>query len=281
MDLQDIYRSHPKLLIATLAAFLAVIVVVIVLTLSGGSGAPQPNGQARTHHPGSRTASTVTVPNPNYHPSYIAHFRPSSVDQRIANEFAASPDNTAEFEAVKPAKPGWTAAFPRVPSATTTSDRRYLTEFMDELLNVNYKSQSRLDLERWVSAESGGEMLPGEPRAAAVHALYGELFTPRAVGDSPGPVPNAAAWAQDARRGVVQRASEITVTGDPAWARAVSAGLTSVDPLLQIDDVSGELTTTTQGHSTTRRFSAEVLLSSALHHPGYGVATIDAWTVTR
>ena len=133
--------------------------------------------------------------------------------------------------------------------------------------------------EVWVSAETAAEMLPGEPRAAAVRALYGELFAPKAVGNNSDPVPSAAAWQQDARRGVVQRASGITVEPDPGWSRAVSAGLTTVDPLLRIDDATGTLTIITDGRTTRHYFSAQVLVASALHHHGYGVATIDAWKV--
>lgn len=116
MDLQDIYRTNPKPLIAAVVAFVVVIVVALILLLGGGSGTAPKGPGAQATAPGSHSpapkAATVTVPNPSYHPSYVTHFTPSSVDQRIGNEFAASPDNTAALEAVEPAKPGWTAAFP-------------------------------------------------------------------------------------------------------------------------------------------------------------------------
>jgi hypothetical protein len=167
MDLQDIYRAHPKLLVATLASLAAMIVIVIVLTVSGGSGAPQPNGQAPTH---SRTkaASGLTVPNPSYHPSYATHLPTSPFDQQYASQVDASGQAIAAVEAVNPVKPAWTRAFPRVPAAATANDHRYLVAFLRELLDLSYRTQPRTELERWVSAETGAELLPGEPRAAAV-----------------------------------------------------------------------------------------------------------------
>ena len=277
MDLQDIYRSHPKLLIGTLAAFLAVIVVVIVLTFSGGRGAPQPNGQAPSHRPGSPAASSVTVPNPTYHPSYSHHFSETSFDQRFQGEVDASGSTIAAIEAVSPAPPGWTHAFPRVPTRVTANDLTYLAAFLQELLDRNYPTQPRGDLERWVSAEAAAELLPGEPRAAAVRALYADLFAPHEVGETNDPVPSAGVWRQDARLGVTQRAYGIDVTQNAQWSSFVSQGLTSVDPLLRVDNGTGTLAITTDGRTVTRHFSAQILVASALHHPGYGVANVDVW----
>ena len=111
---------HPKLLIATLLALIAVIVVVIILTIGrGGSSPRRPSGQAPTQRPRARTpaTSTVTVPNPNYHPSYAKHLPASPFDQQYASQVDASGQAIAAVEAVNPAKPGWTRAFPKVPAA--------------------------------------------------------------------------------------------------------------------------------------------------------------------
>src|ERR1700722_17130524 len=104
MALQDIYRSHPRLLVAALAVFVAAIVVVIVVTVSGGSRAPQPSGQAPSRGPrsGTPTAGTVTVPDPNYHPSYAKHVPTSPIDQRYASEVDASGQAVAAVEVVNP-----------------------------------------------------------------------------------------------------------------------------------------------------------------------------------
>jgi hypothetical protein len=78
---------------------------------------------------------------------------------------------------------------------------------------------------------------------------------------------------------VTQRASGITVTTNPTWSQFISEGLTFVDPLLRIDDVTGTLTTVTHGRTVRRRFSGQILVASALHHRGYGVASFDVWRV--
>jgi hypothetical protein len=223
----------------------------------------------------------VTVPNPDYHPSYAQHFSETPFDERFQGEVDASASTIAAIEAVSPASPGWTAAFPRVPARVTANDRSYLHAFLRELLHRNYRTQSRTDLERWVSAEAAAELLPGEPHAAAVRALYADLFTPGKVGERSDPVPSASVWRQDAQRGLTERAYDIQVRPNAEWSSFVSQGLTTVDPLLRVDDASGTLAiTTTRGRTVTRHFSAQILVASALHHPGYGAANIDVWRVS-
>ena len=120
-------------------------------------------------------------------------------------------------------------------------------------------------------------MLPGVPTAAAEHTLYGELMEPAAIGDQAGPVPTATQWTTLAGAGVTQHVYNVFVNPDPTWSGFVSQGFTSADPLLTVKDVTGVIATTRSGKTTTKHFSFQLFLASALHHPGYGSFGIDQW----
>jgi hypothetical protein len=164
-----------------------------------------------------------------------------------------------------------------VPSGDRHDDQSYVTALLQELLDRDYRRQSRSDLARWVSAESADEMLPGSTAEVGDRVAWVELMDPAAVGEQLGPVPSASEWATDAHAGLRQRVYDIFVDTDPQWAKAVGAGLSTADPLLTVDDVTGVITTTTDARTRTRHFSLEVMVGSALHHPGYGVASLDEW----
>jgi len=292
-DLQDIYRAHPRALIAAAVMIVAACAALAVTGLSrgGGPASPERGASAATAPRSSATAgstttssststatstSSVTTPSPGYHPSYASDVPDSKVDQAVASEMGASGSTAAQIEAVTPAAPAWTPDYPAVPSADTHDDQSYVTALLQELLDRDYRRQSRSDLARWVSAESADEMLPGSTTKVADRVAWVELMDPAAVGEKPGPVPTASEWVADARAGVRQRVYDIFVDTDPQWSKAVGAGLSTADPLLTVDDVTGVITTTAVG-TTTRHFSLEVMVGSALHHPGYGVASVDEW----
>jgi hypothetical protein len=134
-------------------------------------------------------------------------------------------------------------------------------------------------LARWVSAESADEMLPGVSTEAGDRALYVELIDPAAVGEVTGPVPSAGDWNGFARGDVTEHVYDVLVDPDAAWSAFVSKGFTSADPLLTVVDVTGVIATTKGRGTTTKHFSLQLFLGSALHHPGYGSWGIDQWAV--
>jgi hypothetical protein len=293
-DLQDIRRDHPRAFVATAATVVVAFAVLAILGLSRGHRArPTGHGAAAVIAPPSNTAtrststsasasptsatSSVTTPPPGYHPAYASDVPASEVDQAVASEMGASGTTAAEIEAVTPAAPGWTPDYPAVPSADTHDDQSYATALLQELLDRDYRHQSRSDLAQWVSAESADEMLPGSTTTVGDRVAWVELMDPAAVGEQSGLVPTASQWTTDARTGVRQRVYDIFVDTDPRWAKAVGAGLSTEDPLLTVDDVTGVIATTTGARTSTQHFSLELMVGSALHHPGYGVASLDEW----
>jgi hypothetical protein len=285
IDLQDIYRANPKAFIAASAVIAAAFAFLVIKGVSsGGSGgtSPKPAGahsRATSSSTGPTTTAGVTAPNPNYHPAYATNVPSSPIDEKLASAMGQSGSAMAALEALTPPPPGWTGAYPAVPAGVTQSDQGYAMAFTKELLDRNYRTQSRLDLARWLEAEAAAEMLPGVPMAAAEHTLYGELMEPAAIGNQAGPVPTATQWTNLASAGVTQHVYNIFVSPDATWSGFVSQGFTSADPLLTVKDVTGIIATTRRGKTTTKHFSFQLFLASALHRPGYGSFGIDQWGV--
>jgi hypothetical protein len=282
-DLQDIYRANPKAFIAASALIAAAFAFLVIKGVSG-SGSSSPGAKpAATHSTttttpaaGKTTATAgVTTPDPSYHPAYATNVPSSPIDEKLASAMGQSGSAMAALEAMTPPAPAWTKAYSAVPASVTQSDQGYAAAFTKELLDRDYRTQSRSDLARWLQAESAAEMLPGVPTAAAEHTLYGELLEPAAIGDQAGPVPTATQWTTLAGAGVTQHVYNVFVNPDPTWSGFVSQGFTSADPLLTVKDVTGVIATTRSGKTTTKHFSFQLFLASALHHPGLDLALTD------
>lgn len=285
IDLPHLYRANPKAFVAAGALIAACFAVLIVKGLAGTSSG---HAQLAAHtRPAATTSTTttsaeadgVTTPNANYHPSYATSVPSSTLDQSIASEVGASGSQAAALEGLSLPAPAWTTAYPEVAASATSSEAGYAVAFLVELLDRNYSTQSRPDLGRWLAAESADEMFPGVPAEAGDHALYGELMDPAVLGDPVTAVPNAAEWAADAKAGGTQHVYDLFANPDPTWAEGESKGFTSPDPLMGVEDVTGVIRTTTGRKTRTQHFAAEVLLGSALHHPGYGSWGLGQWEV--
>lgn len=288
IDLQDIYRANPKAFIVAAALVVGAFASLVIIGVSGGhkSAAKMRTGVHATALGTTPTATRtvasngVTVPDPSYHPSYAKNVPSSPIDQSLASEYGAGGSGAAALESVQPLSPAWTTAYPQIPSTATQNEQSYAVAFLQALLDRNYRTQSRQDLARWISAESADEMFPGVPAQAGDHALYGELLEPRTLGAPFTVVPAANVWGADAKAGVTQHVYNLLAHPDPQWAALVSKGFTSADPLMGAEDVTGVIATTRDGRpSTTRHFSAEVMLGSALYHPGYGSWGLAQWVV--
>jgi len=210
IDLQGIYRANPKAFIAASAVIAAAFAFLVIKGVSsGGSSGPsvKPAAAQSTTTSSSARATTaaagVTTPDPSYHPAYATNVPSSPIDEKLASAMGQSGSAMAALEAMTPPAPGWTTAYPAVAASVTQSDQGYAVAFTEELLDRDYTTQSRLDLARWLQAESAAEMLPGVPMAAAEHTLYGELMGPAAIGDQAGLVPTATSgrlWRAPASR---------------------------------------------------------------------------------
>lgn len=202
---------------------------------------------------------------------------------------------------------GYSSAYPAIPAAATTDELTYAKAWITELLDINYRTQSRSGLLAWAVEGEAANTLPGIPSNVKDKALYASLADP-SLGGQPGttPVPSPSRWAANAKAGVVQRVSGIETSVDPHWTMLVGEGFVPIDPLLALVDVSGILTTRQQRQTTaaltvpvhgkspkpvtepsraatvvsTVQFKAVLTVGSALHHPGYGAVSVDDWTVT-
>jgi hypothetical protein len=289
------WRAYRTRVLSVLAVI--VVLVAIALVLTTGHPAPrrataaQVGVSSTTRRAGSSTSTSsastgasrrsgATTPSPGYRPSYSASVPNSTADQRAATVVAQNSGLIAATEACTPPTPAWSAAYPSLPRGDWRSETRYITAFVGELLDRDYRTQPRADLARWVSAESAGALLPGVPARAADNDLYASLFCPRQTHTAPGVVPPQARWAQLARQGVRVHVTHVFINPDETWVRDVAAGLTSRDPLTDDRAVNGTMTVTRHGRTVVERFALQLSVGSALHHPGYGASEIDAWTVS-
>lgn len=287
-DLQDVWRRNPKAFIAGAVVILAAFSALVVKGAVGSSShkhhtsaVAARTSTSRTHANSKPTTHSngVTTPNPNYHPAYAKSVPTTQADQNLASALGGSGSETAAFEAVTPAAPAWTTAYPAIPTSETHDDQAYSDAFLEELLNRDYRTQTRSELAQWVSAETAGEVVPGIPARAANHTLYAELIEPSAVGDHAGPVPTSATWSRLAAEGAHQHVYGLFAHPDSQFEKAQSDGLTSRDPLFGAEDVTGAIVMTAGGKSRTHHFSVEVFLGSALYHPGYGSWGVAQWAV--
>ncbi|MGC8513839.1 MAG: hypothetical protein ACP5P1_12520 [Acidimicrobiales bacterium] len=230
--------------------------------------AARPAGQT-SRHP---TGPLQPVHNPPA-PTFV------SAQQQADNaKIAASNDQPAEWvpvDAITLPAPVPSAQFPAVTHAARQDPDSYATSFVSELLNLDFATQTRVDLLAWAVSETSPDTMPGVPAAAAAKVLYADL-------DPTGsPIPPASTWAANAASGVTWTASDVTITPAPTWSEVLATGWQPPDVRMDFLDVTGNLTVTQTGHTpTVEAFSLQLGLGSAEYHDGYGAMSLNNWTIS-
>jgi hypothetical protein len=264
---------HRRLLIAAAAAVVALVAVIVPLASAGSrhGRATTTDGPHQAGRPAPATTTTV-VPNLAYHPTYVS-IAPQSRSATMAAQWPV-----AALETEKPPAPAYSTHLPAIPTSETADAVDYSVAFATELLDIDYQAETRRELAEWAQAEAAGAIMPGIPISAADNVLYATLFDPKVSG-GPSPIPSARQWAADATAHVAQHTTGVFASEDPGWEQLVAEGFQSADPLMAVYDVTGTLTITQPGktstaHLTTLHFRLALGLGSALHHPGYGASSI-------
>jgi hypothetical protein len=259
---------HRRSVIATAAAAVALVAVVGAMA-SAGSGHGRASNTDRSHNPDRPAPATTTTmtPNPAYHPTYVS-IPPQDGSNAIAAQWPV-----AALETEKPPAPAYATPLPAIPTSETADAVDYSIAFATELIDLDYRDETRIQLAEWAQAEAAGAMMPGIPTSAADNVLYATLFDPQ-VGGGPSPIPSAHQWAANATAHVAQHATGVFASEDPGWEQLVAEGFASVDPLMAVYDVTGTLTITQPGKNFTVHFRLALGVGSALHHPGYGASSI-------
>ena len=276
MYLRGVRRS--TLLAASLVALIDVALLVIVLTSFLGAGPPTPaHGSSPVAPPKGATSTTTTSP-----PSSNSDYRPVRVRplqtavERAVNQAMAK--NSLQGMAVLATEsfpsPATSATFSAINAGDSSSATLYAMAFTQELLNIDFATSTRDGLLAWANYNNSPNTLTGLPSMLSAKVLCTSLTM------RPSPVPTATTWNLLAKTRTTWRVSGLVVSVNPTWIQAISAGWTSVDPLMVIYDVSGLLTVTTPGHAAVVKSIAFALtLGGASLHTGYGAVALNYWTV--
>jgi len=288
-DLHDLYKANPRVFIAVavvIAAGFALLVVKAVGTGAHHTGGPR-SAQVTTSSTSTTTSgsapttpSGVTAPNPNYHPTYQSVPQTPALKQIETNLGGLSAQSVAAAEALSPPAPAWSTAYPAIPTSVRNDANGYAIAFADELLDRDYRHQTRSELLAWSQAEAAAELFPGIPKAVAPKGLYVSLTEPSLADLTASPLPTAGQWSADARAGMNQSVYSVLANPDAQWGTLVSKGFQSDDPLMTMYDVTGVLTTKDGKASRTQHFTLVLGLGSALHHPGFGAFSIAEWELS-
>jgi hypothetical protein len=286
----NLWRWHRRTVLVTAIAAVCVVVAATVTVVGVSAG----NAGQGTVTAGHDRRSSVTTPAKNptspgrpgavYRPRYIVPPATARQDQ-LASALASaeSPQQIAAVEAIGVPAGGYSTAYQAIPAVDTTDEVTYADAWVGELLDIDYRSQSRTGLLAWAVEGEAANTLPGVPTGVADKALYASLADPTLGGQQgSSPVPSPARWAADAKAEVTQRVLGIETSVDPQWTSLVGEGFVPTDPLLAFVDVSGTLMTyqTSTAAGSKVQFKLVLTVGSALHHPGYGAVTVDDWSVT-
>jgi len=266
-------------------SILAVVVVAAVLVVGAGSHhrtATTRPGVVRQHHPHPATSLPRSTRGVTWRRQPIPTPPAVTPIEQTINAKLSGAMTTAlvGFLATgfPPPAPSYTGGWTAVVQSTTPGT--YAENYVIQLLSIDFAHQSRTGLMHWLSANQARYDLPGLGTNARLGALFayangGPTFT------APGlkrnvkqhsPIPTSGQWVADAAAGTVWRVNNAFASTLPSWTKILSTGWAPLDPKMSIQTVSGTLTATTAGHSTTTHFSLAVVVGSGVWLPGYGTS---------
>jgi hypothetical protein len=281
--MRAVWLFHRRAALAVAVGLVLVAVVGIAAIIDGpGRG---PVGTVASS-PSARRGSSPTTPpaapaTAAYTPSTVEPAE-TAVQRSIDNELARaeSPSSIEAAEALTLPVGRDSPAYPAVPTASREDAFAYASSFAAELLDRNYRAQSRGELLAWAQAEEAANTLPGVPASIANKALSASLADPGiAGGNGASPVPSLAVWTADARSGMTQRVTGLLVAVDPSWTQIVAKGWEPRDPLMTIMDVTGTLTVRTADTTASHQVSMVLALGSCDRAPGLGAMAVQDWMV--
>jgi hypothetical protein len=267
-----------KVVAASLVVVIDLVLVVVAVTTFLGAGSSPTATAMSTRHGTSRVTTKLAssrTSTPEYHPLRVAP--PETAVERTVNQALSQNLGSKVLDllgsSVFPA-PATSAPFRGIEVADSASASLFATAFTQELLDVNFATSSRQQLLAWANDNNAPFSFGDLPSALSTKVLCVSLTT------GPSPVPSATEWNVLAASRTSWSVSGLVVSVNPAWTQALSAGWEPVDPLMEIDDVSGILTVSTPGYvPVVESITFALTLGGASLHPGYGAVALDDWTV--
>jgi len=268
-------------LVVGIALALAVGIAIVVTTEGGGGrhagfAVVSPTVRER---PSSTSAPVAT--SRGYTPSTVKASETTeqaTIDSQLAR--AESSSAIAAVDALTLPVAQDSSVYPAVPAAAREDPSSYASSFTAELLDRNYRDQSRAELLGWAQGEEAPNTLPGVPASVANKALCASLADPGIPGgNGTSPVASLDVWAANAKSGTIERVTDLLVAVDPSWTEVIAKGWEPRDPLMTMMDVTGTLIVRT-GVTTTRHAVSMVLALGSCHRaPGLGAMAVQDWRV--
>ena len=270
---------YSKVVAASLVLVFDVVLVVVAVTTFLGAG-PSPTATSTSTRHGIVPVTTTKLASsrassPEYHPLRVAP--PETAVERTVNQALNQNLGSKVLDllgsSVFPA-PATSAPYRCIEAADSASASLFATAFTQELLDVDFATSSRQQLLAWANDNNAPFSFGDLPSALSTKVLCVSLTT------GPSLVPSATEWNVLATSRTSWSVSGLVVSVNPTWTQALSAGWEPVDPLMEIDDVSGSLTVSTPGHvPVVESITFALTLGGASLHPGYGAVALDDWTV--
>ena len=278
---------YPRLVTGVVVVVVLIAATAVVLTASH-SGSP--TASSRPTRPGAVARRTVPrhpksiTKVPKSQPARSGLINPphTAIQEQIDNDLAQA-ETPAALAAARKASvpaPALSASYPSIQTSDRSDPSSYAIAFVNELLDIDYGTDSRAGLLAWAEHEEAPNTLPGVPASVGPKALVLSLADPGLPGGTPSPVPSGVQWQSDAQDDVVQSVSDVEVEVDPDWTQLIAEGWQPRDPRMIMEAVTGTMTVTTNGVvGAPESFSLSVTLASAAHASGYGAVAVGNWVL--
>jgi hypothetical protein len=188
-----------------------------------------------------------------------------------------NPKVLAAYNAATIPTPGYATGYRPVP--IEWSPGAWLRSWTAQALTINFAHQTRAGMAQWLSATRALYDVPGLTTSQKSKALF-QITLDRLSFDPnyASGIPHSATWAALAAAGTTWTASNITSMPTTFWGKLVAVGWQSTDQRMGIYNVTGTLTSTTNGVSTAHTFKVAVAIGSAFWQQGYGTSYFSNWS---
>ena len=271
--MRDVLRNNKRFLTivggGVAALVLVLVIAAVVIAAAGGRGGSTADAPPTANPTGGSPAPTSTTTPPT--PATSGNALPAASD-------------VASVAAVPPVIAAVSANYPAIPAELRSQPDLYAKAFVTELFTQKYATTSRGELMSWAQYESTPVLQPGLDDAGRaklpVISLTDLGWEPSAQTT---PIPPEGPWLSLASQSGNSTVSDVQVTGDPDWEKAIAGGYKPLDPMLTVRLVSATLTVHTMVSGalvdTKAAISIKIQLGTSTRGDGYAFVASGSYVV--